>query len=260
MAQTYDFESKNEQQAVRRAELTDTPTTPTESQERARRVGLASVKGVASSTAARGRDVLYPIILIVRGLRRGFRFAFAWWRRTGKDRRNMVLFAAALIVVVIAMLPRGPWILAGALMASAALAGRAPRVAKETPQQLAKLQAVYNGLVPYLMDEYDPDQIFTPGGEFSKAFDAWCFDEFGQLIKLDLHYSPYFRDGEPEARAKVEHAIERKAGLNNDYMYEWDEEGNKLAVAIIPGGGTDPVADPLRMVEAPPAWQRPPRP
>jgi hypothetical protein len=258
VAQTYDFESRDEQQAVRRAELSDAPVP----QEQARRVGFANVKGAASSTAARGRDVLYPLILITRGLRRGFRWCYAWWRRTDKDRRRMVLAAIALVTIVIAMLPRGPWILAGALMASAALAGRAPRAAKETPQQLAKLQAIYNGLVPYLMDEYDPDQVFTPGGEFSKAFDGWIFDEFGQLIKLDLHYSPYFKDGEPEARAKVEHAIERKTGLNNDYMYEWDEEGNKLSVAIMPGtgGGGGPVAEPLEMVEAPTGRVRPPAP
>ena len=231
MTEAYDFsDTDNQQQAVRRTQLSVTPVP----QEEARRIHAGSVRGFARAARACVADACHPLILIGRGTRRGAVWSFIWWRRTDKDKRRGVLVAVALVLIVVAVLPRGPWILAGVLMASAALAGRAPRI-KEDPRQVAKLQAIYNGLVPYLMDPNDPDQLFVPNAEFKKAFDSWVFDERGRLIKLDLHYSPYFTDSEAESKAKVEQAIERKNGRANDYLYEWDEERNTLSVAIMPG-------------------------
>jgi hypothetical protein len=221
-------DSRNE----RRTGLTVTPT----QQEEAGRLGFSAVRSLSKTTASHGRDVLHPLILIMRGLRRGFGWFRAWWKRSSKDRRQLALVVVAVVLALVATMPRGPWILAGTVMGLAALGGRAPRPG-EPPQQVAKLQAIYNGLVSYLRDEYDPDQTFQPGGDFKKAFDGWLFDEFGHLVKLELHYSPYFRDGEPEARAKVEQAIERKTGPNNDFLYEWDEEKNTLVVAVFPRRG-----------------------
>jgi hypothetical protein len=236
---TYDF-SSDYPQTVRPTQITVTPVI----QEEAGRIGFRSlrgfpgrsfsVRGFAGTTASRGRDVLHPVILISRGLRRFLVWFLAWWKRSDRERRRTVLVAAGLIVTAVVMLPRGPWILAGVIMASAALAGRAPRTPPDTAQQRSKLQVIYNGLVPYFTDPHDPDRLFQPGEEFTKAFDRWHFDDRGRLLKLDLHYSPYFMDGEPEARAKIEQAIERKTGVGGDYLYEWDEEGNRLSVAVLP--------------------------
>jgi len=230
VTETFGIHSRDEkQQAVRRTELTFTPIP----EEEAGRIGFGTMKGVTKATATHGRDVLYPLVLVARGLRRCITWFHGWWRRTKRDRRRLTVLIVAVPVVVIATRPYGLWILAGAVVGIAAIAGRAPRIA-ETPQQLAKLQVIYNGLVPYFMDPHDPEQLFLPGGEFRKAFDAWYFDQFGQLIKLDLHYSPFFRDGEQEARSQIERTIERKNGQTNDYAYEWNEERNTLAVAIMP--------------------------
>ena len=55
-----------------------------------------------------------------------------------------------------------------------------------------------------------------------------------RLTALTLDYSEYVKDGESECRAKVERAIEGKVGRGNEFLYDWDEEGNHLAVRILP--------------------------
>jgi hypothetical protein len=217
-------------QTVRRTELTVTPVP----EEEAGRFGLSTVVAATRYAGAKVRDVFAPVIVLARGLRRCFGWFRAWWGRSNAERRKVVLLSVVLLVAVVLMLPHGTWVLLGLVMATAALAGRGPRGPVETPQQIAKLQAIYNGLVPYFMDPNDPDQLFQPGGDFRKPFDAWCFDENSQLVKLELHYSPYFRDGEPEARARVEQVVEHRTGMSHDYMYEWNEEANRLAVAVMP--------------------------
>jgi hypothetical protein len=229
VSEIFDIHSREEQQAVRRTEITITPI----SEEQAGRIGFGTMKGVTKATATHGRDVLYPLILIARGLRCGIAWFHGWWRATSKDRRRLALVIVAIPVAVAATRPYGLWILAGAVMVTAGIAGRGPRTA-ETPQQLTKLQTIYNGLVPYFTDPHDPDQLFQPGGEFRRAFDAWYFDQVGRLIKLDLHYSPFFRDGDQDARSQIERTIERKTGQTGEYAYEWNEEQNTLAVAIMP--------------------------
>ena len=84
------------------------------------------------------------------------------------------------------------------------------------------------------MDTHDPDERFKPGGGYRAGFTEWEFDEADRLVALKIQYSPFFKDGEADSRAKVERALEGKIGQSNEYLYDWDEEGNKLAVRILP--------------------------
>ncbi len=135
------------------------------------------------------------------------------------------------------MLPYGPMLLIAGVLGWTGWLGRdtsAKGADPESPAHIARLQAVYDGLVPYLHDEHDPDQHFKPGGGYRDAFTAWEFDEHDRLTALTFDYSQYVRDGEAECRAKVERAIEGKVGRGNEFLYDWDEEGNHLRVRVLP--------------------------
>lgn len=194
---------------------------------------LPRAAAVARSTAGRTRTACSPLVLLLRGLRRELRWARLWWSHSGGGQRKAALGGLTATVGGLLFVPYGSLALAGVFLGVTAVYGRGTGP-PETLAQLGKLQSIYNGLVPYFHDAHDPAQLFEPGAEFRRALDAWCFDEAGRLIKLELHYSPYFRDGEAEMRAKVENAIERRTGGANDFMYEWNEEHNRLAVAILP--------------------------
>ncbi|MFD0630831.1 hypothetical protein ACFQ9X_03375 [Catenulispora yoronensis] len=103
--------------------------------------------------------------------------------------------------------------------------------------------------MPYLMDTHDPDERFKPGGGYRSGFTEWEFDEADRLVALKIEYSPFFKDGEADARAKVERALEGKIGQANEYLYDWDEEGNKLSVRILPPLPTGIPAQPWKVAE-----------
>ncbi|WP_067069716.1 FtsK/SpoIIIE domain-containing protein [Carbonactinospora thermoautotrophica] len=197
---------------------------------------VRKVRETAKAGNAKAKDVLYPLILILRGTRKGIRRAKGWWVKTPKDRRNGILFLVALALIVVSLFPWGPVLVLAALMLLAAWAGREKEDPKKkvTQAQAKKLQAIYDGLVPYLHDPADPDQLFKHGGDFRASFDRWKFDQNDELAELELHYSRYFRDGEAEQRDKVETVIELKAGKARDYLFQWDEQGNRLVVSSRP--------------------------
>jgi ABC-type transport system involved in cytochrome c biogenesis ATPase subunit len=182
-------------------------------------------------------EIFYPVILVSRGLRRAVTGGRAWWAAGAKEKRRVQAAAALVVLVLIGLLPYGPVLLAVGFLCWAGWLGRdtTPKDADPEPgPHIGRLQAVYDGLVPYLHCEHDPDQHFKPGGGYRDAFTAWEFDEHDRLTALTFDYSQFVKDGEAECRAKVERAIEGKVGRGNEFLYDWDEEGNQLSVRVLP--------------------------
>jgi FtsK/SpoIIIE family len=198
---------------------------------------VGRTRDFAGDLRTRLYEIFYPVILVCRGLRRAAGGGRAWWAAGSKEKRRIQAAALLVALVLVGLLPYGPVLLAVGFLCWAGWLGRDTTVDTSDPEPAAhvsRLQAVYDGLVPYLHDEHDPDQHFKPGGGYRDAFTAWEFDEHDRLTALTLDYSQYVRDGEAECRAKVERAIEGKAGRANEFIYDWDEEGNHLRVRVLP--------------------------
>lgn len=209
-------------------------------------------RGMAQDGWSRVLDICYPLIVLLRGTRRGAAQLGAWWKEAPKDKRRLQTVIVLVCLIGVGLLKFGPLLLILAFLGTAAWLGRDTSrkgADPESPGHVGRLQAIYNGLVPYLQNGDDPDQHFKPGGGYRDAFTAWEFDEQDRLIRLRMDYSEYFRDGEADSRAKVERALEGKIGHANEYLYAWDEEGNHLDVRILPplpdgiGAQPWPVAD-----------------
>ena len=198
---------------------------------------IGRTREFAGDLRTRLYEIFYPVILVCRGLRRAATGGRAWWAAGSKEKRRIQAAALLVALVLIGLLPYGPVLLGVGFLCWAGWLGRdtTPRDADPEPKaHVGRLQAVYDGLVPYLHDEHDPDQHFKPGGGYRDAFTAWEFDEHDRLTALTFDYSQYVRDGEAECRAKVERAIEGKVGRGNEFLYDWDEEGNHLRVRVLP--------------------------
>lgn len=213
---------------------------------------IAKSRGMANQGWARVLDICYPLIVLVRGVRRGVTQLGAWWKDAPKEKRRLQALIVLVCLVGVGLLKFGPLLLILSFIGGAAWLGRDTSRKGADPESkghIARLQSIYNGLVPYLQNGDDPDQHFKPGGGYRDAFTAWEFDEQDRLIRLRMDYSEYFRDGEAESRAKVERALEGKIGHANEYLYAWDEGGNHLDVRILPplpegiGAQPWPVAD-----------------
>jgi hypothetical protein len=213
---------------------------------------VAKSRGMATDGWARVLDVCYPLIVLVRGVRRGVRRLGAWWKDTPKEKRRLQAAVVLVCLVGVGFLKYGPLLLVLGFIGGAAWLGRDTSRKGADPESkthIGRLQSIYNGLVPYLHDSDDPDQHFKPGGGYRDAFTVWEFDEQDRLIRLRMDYSEYFKDGEAESRAKVERALEGKIGHANEYLYAWEEAGNHLDVRILPplpegiGAQPWPVAD-----------------
>jgi len=191
----------------------------------------------AGDLKTRLHEIFYPVILVARGLRRAATGGRAWWAAGSKEKRRIQAAVVLVVLVAIGLLPYGPALLIIGFLCWAGWLGRdtTPKDADPEPgAHVSRLQAVYDGLVPYLHDEHDPDQHFKPGGGYRDAFTAWEFDEHDRLTALTFDYSQYVRDGEADCRARVERAIEGKVGRGNEFLYDWDEEGNHLRVRVLP--------------------------
>ncbi|GAA1979583.1 hypothetical protein [Catenulispora subtropica] len=212
---------------------------------------------VGKRAKARVLDVGHPLVVLVRGTKRMAGDAKTYWTEAGghekhKEWRDLVVFVFAVCAVAVGFQPYGVLLLIAIWAAAATYLGRDrpdPGKDPETDAHIARLQSAYNGLVPYLMDTHDPDERFKPGGGYRSGFTEWEFDEADRLVALKIEYSPFFKDGEADARAKVERALEGKIGQANEYLYDWDEEGNKLAVRILPPLPTGIPAQPWKVAE-----------
>jgi hypothetical protein len=185
-------------------------------------------------------DVLHPLITITRGLRLMAAAVRQKWAGTAKDRRAPALFLATACVLAVALIPYGPMLALISVMAVAAWKGRDARPGKRGPDdaEVERLQSLYEALVPYLSVPEDPSPVFAHGGGWDSAFTSHEFDGAGRLSRLTLTYPPYFTDGEPGARARIEQLLRAKSGRSREYLFDWDEETNQLTMSVLPALST----------------------
>ncbi|MCQ4080088.1 hypothetical protein NGB36_05650 [Streptomyces sp. RB6PN25] len=214
------------------------------------RLSMARGRDLAQAAAEGAGDVFHPVITLTRGLRCQAAWLRAWWARTPSDRRGPVLFLAASAMLVVTLLPYGPALVVLAVMGSAAWAGRDRNPVETGPDdtETAKLQAVYQALVPYLSDPADPKPLYAHDGSWEDAVTHYEFDD-GRLVLLQVRYPAYFMDGDVEARARVERLLHAKAGRGREYRFDWNEEENLVTLTALPALTTGITAQ--RFVTAP---------
>ncbi|MEU4067668.1 hypothetical protein AB0F25_35625 [Streptomyces wedmorensis] len=197
---------------------------------------IARSREIARTAADSATDVLHPLITVTRGLRKLAATARAKWAATPKERRGPTLLLVAACVLVLALMPYGPLLALVTLMGAAAWKGRERPVVKTGPDdaEIARLKGLYEALVPYFSVPDDPTPLFAHGGDWSGAFAEYAFDEDGRITRLRIAYPPYFTDGEPAARARIEQLLHAKSGRGREYRFEWDEEGNLLVMSVLP--------------------------
>ncbi len=197
---------------------------------------IARSREIARTAADSATDVLHPLITVSRGLRKLAATARAKWAATPKERRGPTLFLVAACVLVVVLMPYGPLLALVTLMGAAAWKGRERPVVRTGPDdaEIARLKGLYEALVPYFSVPDDPSPLFAHGGDWSGAFAEYAFDEDGRLTRLKIAYPPYFTDGEPDARARIEHLLHAKSGRGREYRFDWDEEGNRLVMSVLP--------------------------
>ncbi|MFG3036417.1 hypothetical protein ACGFYZ_05890 [Streptomyces sp. NPDC048330] len=197
---------------------------------------IARSREIARTAADSATDVLHPLITVTRGLRKLAATARAKWAATPKERRGPTLLLVAACVLVVALMPYGPLLALVTLMGAAAWKGRERPVVKTGPDdaEIARLKGLYEALVPYFSVPEDPSPLFSHGGDWSGAFGEFSFDDDGRLTRLRIAYPPYFTDGEPAARARIEQLLHAKSGRGREYRFDWDEEGNRLVMSVLP--------------------------
>ncbi|MFF9429459.1 hypothetical protein [Streptomyces sp. NPDC014746] len=197
---------------------------------------IARSREIARTAADSATDVLHPLITVSRGLRKLAASARARWAATPKERRGPTLLLVAACVLVVALMPYGPLLALVVLMGAAAWKGRVRPVVKTGPDdaEIARLTGLYEALVPYFSVPDDPAPLFAHGGDWSGAFGEHAFDADGRLTRLRIAYPPYFTDGEPAARARIEQLLHAKSGRGREYRFDWDEEGNRLDLSVLP--------------------------
>ncbi|MGV9254815.1 hypothetical protein [Streptomyces sp. NPDC003697] len=213
---------------------------------------LARSRDLARTAADSATDVLHPLITITRGLGRLAAAGRRRWADTPKDRRGPLLFLVASLFLAVALVPYGLLLAAVTLMAAAAWQGRDRSPAKPGAPDEARtqrLKSLYDALVPYFTAADDPAPLYTHGGDWTQALTDYEFDDSGRVCHLLIRYPAYFTDGEPEARARIEHLLAAKAGRGREYLFAWDEEGNQLTVTALAPLPTDIAAQ--RFVTAP---------
>ncbi|MFM9373550.1 hypothetical protein [Streptomyces sp. Da 82-17] len=212
---------------------------------------LARSRELARTAADSATDVLHPLIVITRGLRRLAAAGRRKWTETPKDRRGPLIFLVASVILVVALVPYGPLLALGTLLATAAWQGRDRTPVQTGPDEahVARLRSLYEALVPYFSVAEDPSPLYAHGGEWEKAFAAYDFDDDNRITRLVLRYPAYFTDGEAESRARIEQLLHAKSGRGREYHFDWDEEGNQLTVTVLDPLPTDIAAQ--RFVTAP---------
>ncbi|MBE9499509.1 hypothetical protein IHE61_18305 [Streptomyces sp. GKU 257-1] len=191
-------------------------------------------------------DVLHPLLVLGRGACRLAAKSRNWWLDTPRERRGPTLFALAACGVLLWLLPYGPVLAGCALLGSTAWYGRRqagptpPRAAPTAPQR-ARLQALYEALVPYFAPPGGApgEPLYAPDGGWERAFEEEFAFRDGRISGLLLRYPTSFRDSEPAERLRLEHLLAAKTGRGREYRFCWDEECNLLemtALEPLPGG------------------------
>ncbi|MEV6794284.1 hypothetical protein AB0M87_20355 [Streptomyces sp. NPDC051320] len=195
---------------------------------------------IARTAADSATDVLHPLITVGRGLRRLASATGRRWAAMPRDRRGPALVFVAACVLVVALIPYGPLLALITVMAAAAWKGHERAEVRTGPDEAetARLQALYEALVPCFSLPEDPAPLFAHGGEWDQAFSDFAFDENGRLTELRVTYPAYFADGEPASRARVEQLLHAKSGRGREYLFDWDEEGNRLTMSVLPALST----------------------
>ncbi|MET8179602.1 hypothetical protein [Streptomyces sp. NPDC005336] len=194
----------------------------------------------ARTTADSVADVLYPLLALSRGLRVLAAAGRRTWVELPGERRGPTLFLAAACAFVVYLLPYGPLASAVGLIGAAGWAGRRRGPATSGPgaDGTERLRTLYEALVPYFSSAEDPNPLYSHGGDWSGAFDSFTFDENGRLTRLHLRYPAYFTDGEAESRARIEQLLYAKSGRGREYLFTWNEEANRLTLAVLPALST----------------------
>ncbi len=181
-------------------------------------------------------DVLHPVITLVRGLGRLVVLAVRWWSRTPKERRGPVLFLLGVGVLVVALMPWGPAFAVVLVVGAAAWQGREGSGVGADPseEENARLQAVYEALVPLfvLQDDPNPQPLFAHDGSWERAFEEIEFTGDGRIGRLLLRYPAHFRDSDAKLRFLVERLLGAKSGRDREYRFVWDEEHNELEMTV----------------------------
>ncbi|WP_181768928.1 hypothetical protein, partial [Streptomyces albidus (ex Kaewkla and Franco 2022)] len=183
-------------------------------------------------------DVLHPLITLARGLGRLITLVVRWWRRTPKDRRGPVLFVAAVGLLVVVLMPWGPAFAVLVVVCAAAWQGRdgagVRAGADPSEEESARLQSVYEALVPHfsLPNDPGPEPLFAHDGSWERAFEEVELAEDGRIGRLLLRYPAHFRDGDPALRFTVERLLGAKSGRDREYRFVWDEERNQLEMTV----------------------------
>ncbi|MFI6062491.1 hypothetical protein [Streptomyces sp. NPDC051286] len=216
--------------------------------------GSASItrsREFARTAAGNATDVLHPLIRVVRGLRLLAGAGRQKWAATPKERRNPILFLIAACVLVVVLIPYGPLLALVTVMGVAAWKGRERTPAKTGPgkAETARLQALYEALVPHFSVAEDPSPLFAHGSDWTKAFSGYEFDGDGRVTRLHVSYPAYFTDGETASRARIEQLLHAKSGRGREYHFAWDEEGNQLVMSVLDALPTSIAAQ--RFVTAP---------
>ncbi|MET8009517.1 ABC transporter ATP-binding protein [Streptomyces sp. NPDC005271] len=190
----------------------------------------------ARTTADSVADVLHPLVALSRGLRVLAAAGRRTWVELPGERRGPTLFLAAACAFVVYLLPYGPLASAVGLIGAAGWAGRRRAPASPGPgaDGTERLRTIYESLVPYFSAAEDPSPLYGHGGDWSGAFESYAFDENGRLTRLRLRYPAYFTDGEAESRARIEQLLYAKSGRGREYLFTWDEEANRLTLAVLP--------------------------
>ncbi|EST24737.1 hypothetical protein N566_24880 [Streptomycetaceae bacterium MP113-05] len=225
--------------------------------------GLTGLGGGVVQAVRRGRDaaragadgaadVAQPLLVVGRGLRRLASSARAWWEGAPQDKRGPV---AALILVgalCLYLMPYGPALAIGLLLIAAAWKGRdggeeAPADSGPGPEELARLQSLYEALVPCFARDDAPGEegMYAHDGSYERGFEEFSFTAEGRIERLLLRYPPHFADCDTDQRQRVEWLLDAKAGRGREYRFGWDEERNRLELCVLPPLPADVVAQPF---------------
>ncbi|MFI1971922.1 hypothetical protein [Streptomyces cinnamoneus] len=216
---------------------------------------LPHSRDLAHAVADNARDMFHPLIIIARGMRALAASARRSWERMPKDRRGPTVLLVVSCLVIVALIPYGPTLATVSLVIAGVWAGRerggrparAGHVVEriDGDEQGARLQGLYEALVPYFSAPQDPRPLYGHGGSWRHAFEDHEFDDLGQLTGLRLRYPGYFTDGEAESRARIEQLLHLKAGRGREYRFDWDEATNHLTLTALPELSTGIWAQPF---------------